>query len=461
MKLNYSRHDDDLLITLEGRLDATWAEYFRIEVAAQIRAGGRHLIIDASRLQFLSSAGIRALLQMSREVKEVNGTWQIVRPTPFVRQTLEMSGFSAWLIEEVPADFLGASSVEVPPSSHDKALSAVHADGAKPLATHPLDAHPLAAQCPSNDRSAVHGAGATPSTATDSLKTVEYEHFHLTQEATLRFSVASAWRPWNRATLADVAHLEACPDRYALGIGSLAATPEDAAGLFGEFVSVAGHIASQPADPQSPPDYLVGEHEFVPSLQTLQALVLQGEMRHLLRFSAPPEGTSLGLSALMEEMLQHYPGDSIGWVMLAEVEGVVGSALIRSPALRDAGQLMTFPEVRDWISFCGERLFTGQQALMVGMVSRTPTAPLASWLTPLASSPGLFAHAHAAIFPYQPLPRGNITMAEAVRRFFLAAPPLAVLHLLDDQRPLVGLGETLLRRGACWFSPLESSEVGS
>ncbi len=77
----------------------------------------------------------------------------------------------------------------------------------------------------------------------------------------------------------------------------------------------------------------------------------------------------------------------------------------------------------------------------------------------MPSAPDLAAHIHAAVFPYQPLQNGKIELESAIGKFFNGPPPLSVMHLADDDRPVVGLGESALIRGACWFSPLQNPEV--
>lgn len=411
MKLKYTKQKHYLLIAAEGRLDASWAEYFKDELLQQIRQGEHHFIVDADQLLFLSSAGIRSLLQVYKELKGVSGSWQIVRPTAFVRQTLETSGFKEWLADDYPLELqhyfasakTGDASLAAPPAKE------------------------------------------------------EFEFFNLSPEATLQFSVAAGWRPWNTVALDEVVSLPLTSDIFALGIGSSAATPEEAKELFGEFVAVAGNVAYQSAEEQNLPDYLVSEGSFVPSLQALQALVMKGKMGELMRFAPEEERTSFALSELLGQVLKQSNGRPTGWVMVAEIEGVTGSCLIRSPALRHSDQPMEFPEVRDWVSFCGERLYLGQQAVVVGIVTGEDPSGLAEWVTPLPSVPGLSVHAHAVVFPFQPLQSGVIDLGESVSKYFNAAPPLAVMHLLDDQRPGIGLGESRLVRGACWFSPLKIS----
>jgi hypothetical protein len=68
----------------------------------------------------------------------------------------------------------------------------------------------------------------------------------------------------------------------------------------------------------------------------------------------------------------------------------------------------------------------------------------------------LVGHLHAAVFRYRPLRKGGaLDLAATVAGLFEDGAPLAMLHLLNDDRPIVGGGESLMVRGACWVVPIE------
>ena len=92
------------LVKTTGRLDANWSEYFTDYFLDLIRQGKHRLIIDASGMEFLSSAGIRALVRIAKELKKVNGDFHIFQATDFVAKTIEMTGFKIWLCNELPKD---------------------------------------------------------------------------------------------------------------------------------------------------------------------------------------------------------------------------------------------------------------------------------------------------------------------------------------------------------------------
>jgi hypothetical protein len=92
-------------------------------------------------------------------------------------------------------------------------------------------------------------------------------------------------------------------------------------------------------------------------------------------------------------------------------------------------------------------------ALAVGVAARAPSA-LDPFLRPLALGSPLSAHLHAATFPYRPLRKGRIDLRESVQMLFESESVQSLLHLLNDDREIVGGGESAFVRGACWVGPL-------
>ncbi len=403
MQIEFEQRGKYLLIQPKGRLDASWSEHFTDTILRQIREGKHHLVIDASEMDFLSSAGIRALLMVYKELSIVQGSFAVSNPTAFVEQTLSTSGFQMWLKKGLPEDLPAA------------------------------------------------GVGGE----TDAAENSGIQSFVLNENARLSAAEPADWRPWEVVEKERVQMLTFSKNICALGIGSAAGTFEEARDHFGEFLAAAGNVVYQPPDEQAPPDYLIAEKQFLPRMQCVQALSCKGEMAHLLRFAPTKAIPFYTASALLKHILDQIEGKPAGFVVLGEIEGLVGTALIRSPGRIRENRDMTFPEVRDWLTFCGERSYSHQQALITGIVSRAGATRLPS----MPSAPDVATHMHGAVFPYQPLPNGKIDLEIAIAKFFNGPPPLAVMHLTDDDRPAVGLGESALVRGACWFGALENPEV--
>ncbi|HEX2464055.1 MAG TPA: hypothetical protein VHR17_05460, partial [Thermoanaerobaculia bacterium] len=76
------------------------------------------------------------------------------------------------------------------------------------------------------------------------------------------------------------------------------------------------------------------------------------------------------------------------------------------------------------------------------------------FLRPIGAS-GLTGHFHAAAFSHRPLPRGPLELKPTVAGLFEAEATRGLLHLIRDDRPLTGLGESELSRGALWAASID------
>jgi anti-anti-sigma factor len=399
MKLTPKKLGKELYIGIEGRLDASWADYFTEALLEHIRNGEHKIVIDTADLAFISSAGIRSLLKIHQKLQTVQGGFRIIRASEPVWNTLETAGFGSWLNNQT----------EIP----------------------------------------------SPDTAGLSSET---ENYVLDENSSLTLKRIDAWQPWQEVNGEQVEKIAFTREINGLGIGCAAPNYPSAKDGLGEFVAFCGHLAMQPPSERSKPDYLNGKLQFVPELCCIQALLCQGAMSHLFRFATDVEHLVYPLSELLVQMLDNSGNsEALGFVIIGEIDGLVGASLINSPGELNGNENIAFPEIRNWLRFSGERVFPGEQALISGVVSRN--REYAATLPQLESQPGLFAHIHAAVFPYHPLPNGNIALQETIYHFFEESSPRGVMHLLDDRREFNGLGESSLIRGACWYGRINNPEV--
>ena len=75
-------------------------------------------------------------------------------------------------------------------------------------------------------------------------------------------------------------------------------------------------------------------------------------------------------------------------------------------------------------------------------------------LRPLGSAAWPAGHFHAAAFSYRPLQKGRIDLDSTVTTLFEAETLQGILHLLNDDRAIVGTGQSEFVRGACWMAPI-------
>jgi hypothetical protein len=112
--------------------------------------------------------------------------------------------------------------------------------------------------------------------------------------------------------------------------------------------------------------------------------------------------------------------------------------------------------VRKRLTFTAERAFGGGLALLAGVVQRAGGPLPGAQLRPLDPDGALHGHFHAAAFGFRPFKKGRLPLAETVKSLFEDQPVQGVLHLLNDDRPVVGIGQSEFTRGACWFGAISA-----
>ncbi|MCP5119279.1 MAG: anti-sigma factor antagonist, partial [bacterium] len=177
----------------------------------------------------------------------------------------------------------------------------------------------------------------------------------------------------------------------------------------------------------------------------------------LARFETSRDSGDVNLSTLASHCLAITDADTAGIVLVAESAGLIGAALRRSPASGEAARApFEHPEIREWISFAPERVFPRSVVLVVGVASKSPDPALSPLLRPLDEEALPAGHFHAAAFTYGPMKRGKIDLRETVSNLYENERLEGVLHLLNDNRRIVGVGQSEFSRGACWIGPISS-----
>ena len=96
MKIDFSKSNGTLKVTLEGRLDTTTAPEFE-KFLGENYDSKEALIIDCEKLSYISSAGLRVLLSAQKKTK---GSMKLTNVCELVMEVFEMTGFADILVIE-------------------------------------------------------------------------------------------------------------------------------------------------------------------------------------------------------------------------------------------------------------------------------------------------------------------------------------------------------------------------
>lgn len=101
MEIQVRRAEGAYIITLSGRWDAFSASAFEQQCAAYVQEGMRLVVIDAAAVDYVSSFGLRSLLNTGKLLEPLQGRIHMSSLQDQVRKVFVGSGFNS-LFPEYP-----------------------------------------------------------------------------------------------------------------------------------------------------------------------------------------------------------------------------------------------------------------------------------------------------------------------------------------------------------------------
>jgi len=98
-----------IVVAIRGSVDGLTAGDLSDAVGAQVRAGRTHLVADFAEVEYISSAGLRALLGALKDARQQGGDFRLAAIRPDVQRVLDLSGFTTILKAFATVDLAGGS----------------------------------------------------------------------------------------------------------------------------------------------------------------------------------------------------------------------------------------------------------------------------------------------------------------------------------------------------------------
>lgn len=92
MIINKTTHDDQLTLSVEGRLDTTAAPQLEAELKDSL-GNVKYLVLDFEKLTYISSTGLRVILS-TQKVMDKQGKMTIKNVGETVMEVFEVTGFA-------------------------------------------------------------------------------------------------------------------------------------------------------------------------------------------------------------------------------------------------------------------------------------------------------------------------------------------------------------------------------
>jgi anti-sigma B factor antagonist len=95
MEITENKRKSSVILELKGRLDTVSSDSLGSKIEGLIDRGERHLVLDFSELNYISSSGLRVLLRAAKRVKAVNGKLALVSLNDQNQAVFEIAGSSS------------------------------------------------------------------------------------------------------------------------------------------------------------------------------------------------------------------------------------------------------------------------------------------------------------------------------------------------------------------------------
>lgn len=97
MKISKIINNNQIIFYIEGHLDTSTAPELESALNEVLDGKRTELILDFSKLDYISSAGLRVLLGAQKKTNEVVGSLTIKHVNPTVMEVFNLTGFADFL----------------------------------------------------------------------------------------------------------------------------------------------------------------------------------------------------------------------------------------------------------------------------------------------------------------------------------------------------------------------------
>ena len=95
MEIAEARRSGAVILSVKGRVDATNSSILEQRLLGAIEGGERHVVVDCTELDYISSAGLRALLMAVKRLNAAGGKMALGALKDEIREVFDIAGFSS------------------------------------------------------------------------------------------------------------------------------------------------------------------------------------------------------------------------------------------------------------------------------------------------------------------------------------------------------------------------------
>jgi anti-sigma B factor antagonist len=96
IEITIFKEDDYSIVNVAGKIDAITSEQLEDKLLGIIEDGEKKIILDLAETEYISSAGLRVLIVVTKYLYE-SGSFCICNASDNVQEIIEMAGFNAFM----------------------------------------------------------------------------------------------------------------------------------------------------------------------------------------------------------------------------------------------------------------------------------------------------------------------------------------------------------------------------
>ena len=95
LPINVQEYKRVSVMSVSGRVDSATAPDLENELKKLVEADKTQIVLDLKDVEYMSSAGLRAMVSTLKAVKRVNGDLRLANPSPRVEEVLRLAGLTS------------------------------------------------------------------------------------------------------------------------------------------------------------------------------------------------------------------------------------------------------------------------------------------------------------------------------------------------------------------------------
>jgi anti-sigma B factor antagonist len=95
MEISTEEVNSVAVLSVSGRVDSATAPDLENGLKKFVEADKTQIVLDLKNVEYMSSAGLRAMVSTLKAVKRVNGDLRLASPSPRVEEVLRLAGLTS------------------------------------------------------------------------------------------------------------------------------------------------------------------------------------------------------------------------------------------------------------------------------------------------------------------------------------------------------------------------------